>query len=202
MVTPKVKTKIRQMQIADAAFDIISKEGPRGFTIAQVAKKAGITPSNVYRHFKNKNAVLGLILDGMTSAVEKMVRESLASGNNPRERLETIFLKHVQLMRERKGIVLFMFQDIVSGEHKDTAMRMKNALIAVYLNTIQMLLMEGIEQGYFHRTIDVRTAATVFLGDVQMTILQWLLLGDAYYPDEKRCKSVWKIYADGILKHA
>lgn len=65
----KVKTEIRQDQIARAALSIVVSQGLEKLNVAAVAEKVGIVPSGIYRHFKGKEAVLDAVLDFIIHSV-------------------------------------------------------------------------------------------------------------------------------------
>lgn len=48
---------LRQALI-DAALDLITEKGPTGFTLSEAAKKAGVTPAAVYRHFEGREDLI------------------------------------------------------------------------------------------------------------------------------------------------
>jgi AcrR family transcriptional regulator len=41
-----------------AALDLISQKGPAGFTFAEAARQAGVSPAAPYRHFRDRDALL------------------------------------------------------------------------------------------------------------------------------------------------
>lgn len=48
---------LREALIA-AALDLISEKGPAGFTFAEAARAAGVSPAAPYRHFRDREALL------------------------------------------------------------------------------------------------------------------------------------------------
>jgi AcrR family transcriptional regulator len=44
--------------LVDAALGLIEEKGPTGFTRSEAAKKAGVTPAAVYRHFQGREDLL------------------------------------------------------------------------------------------------------------------------------------------------
>ena len=44
--------------LVDAALTLIEQKGPSGFTVAEAAKSAGVTPAAVYRHFEGREALI------------------------------------------------------------------------------------------------------------------------------------------------
>src|SRR5207245_11212640 len=41
------------------ALELIADKGPAGFTIAEAARSAGVSPAAPYRHFRDRDALLG-----------------------------------------------------------------------------------------------------------------------------------------------
>ncbi len=44
--------------LVDAALSLIEQKGPTGFTVAEAAKRADVTPAAVYRHFEGREALI------------------------------------------------------------------------------------------------------------------------------------------------
>lgn len=44
--------------LVKAALDLIGKKGPAGFTFAEAARAAGVSPAAPYRHFRDRDALL------------------------------------------------------------------------------------------------------------------------------------------------
>src|SRR5579871_6762023 len=44
--------------LIDAALELIGGKGPAGFTIAEAARLAGVSPAAPYRHFRDADALL------------------------------------------------------------------------------------------------------------------------------------------------
>src|SRR3954451_18724915 len=42
-----------------AALELIAKKGPAGFTFAEAARWAGVSPAAPYRHFRDRDELLG-----------------------------------------------------------------------------------------------------------------------------------------------
>jgi AcrR family transcriptional regulator len=44
--------------LVDAALDLIAEKGPAGFTFAEAARHAGVSPAAPYRHFRDRDALM------------------------------------------------------------------------------------------------------------------------------------------------
>ena len=57
-----------------AAKTVLEREGIAGLTIRKVAKRAGMSPMAMYRHFADKDALLNALVEDGLAAWEKVVR--------------------------------------------------------------------------------------------------------------------------------
>jgi AcrR family transcriptional regulator len=197
MAAKKVKTKIRQVQITDAALDIISKEGLSGLTIATLAARVGIADSNVYRHFKDKRAVMNTIIAAISANLEKIIKDTLAKKEPALKCLENIFFKHIGFLERHKGILRVIFSDEMYSKDKKLTVRLKGSA-RQYLKGIKNILRQGIISKALDKRLNTDVAAAVFLGLIQSTALQWLVFGNLSF-NKPRCQRIWQIYLKGIL---
>ncbi len=47
--------------LLEAARDLVAQQGPAGFTLAEASRRAGVSPSAPYRHFKDREALLAAL---------------------------------------------------------------------------------------------------------------------------------------------
>ena len=47
--------------LVDAALSLIAAQGPKGFTLSEAAKVAGVTPAAVYRHFAGRDDLIAAV---------------------------------------------------------------------------------------------------------------------------------------------
>jgi AcrR family transcriptional regulator len=65
--------------LTEAALQLVTEKGPKGFTLREVARRAGVSPAAPYRHFPDKAQLLGAVAtlgfvqlhEALTAAAEK-----------------------------------------------------------------------------------------------------------------------------------
>lgn len=81
MATEKLNTQVRKEQIAQAALELVAAGGLMKLSVAAVARRVGLVPSALYRHFKGKDevldAALGLIQDKLLGNVRQCERRQI-----------------------------------------------------------------------------------------------------------------------------
>ncbi len=63
MSEEKLDTQIRREQIAQAALELVASQGLKRLSMAAVARRVGLVPSGIYRHFHSKTEILHAVLD-------------------------------------------------------------------------------------------------------------------------------------------
>jgi AcrR family transcriptional regulator len=200
MAAAKVKTKVRQAQITQAARDILAKGGFGELTISAIAKRVGMADSNVYRHFKNKEAVVEAIIADTKSSLMGMLREVCQEEKGASARLEKIFFNHVRFMEKHGDLPVMLFSCKFLG-HADGMLEKISEGIKGYMEAVKRILEQGVKDGEFARDLDIETAAVTFIGFVQFLVLQRMILGFPMSPSQ-RGKKVWPIYLKGISRRA
>lgn len=81
---------LREALIA-AALDLISKKGPAGFTFADAARAAGVSPAAPYRHFRDRDALMADIARrGFDAFAEALSRAWNNGQPTPRSAFERV----------------------------------------------------------------------------------------------------------------
>ena len=78
---------LREALIA-AALDLIAEKGPGGFTFAEAARSAGVSPAAPYRHFRDRDA---LIVDVAQRGFARFAEELARAWNDGRPDAMTAF---------------------------------------------------------------------------------------------------------------
>ncbi|SDJ15999.1 DNA-binding transcriptional regulator, AcrR family [Actinokineospora alba] len=81
---PVRRPRNRKAQLAEAAADLFGKRGYHAVGVNDIAAAAGITGPAVYRHFPNKQAVLGhVLLTGVDVLTERLTEVTAAAEGDP-----------------------------------------------------------------------------------------------------------------------
>lgn len=108
MSRPPSKGEIRRRQIAKATLDIIAEHGLTGFTVRAVANRLPITDGTIFRHFRNKEAI---VLAAMDVLEEELFRATLIEVPDPLDRLEGFFRERALLLGGPKALGRLVFSE-------------------------------------------------------------------------------------------
>jgi AcrR family transcriptional regulator len=89
-------------RILEVAREVFREQGYDA-SLDEVAKRAGVGPGTLYRHFPNRDALLDAIMQSWMLRVEETVEKSLAHEGPPRDLLLSWFEAYVALISLHKG---------------------------------------------------------------------------------------------------
>lgn len=169
---PKQKTAVRREQIANAALAIVAAGGLRALSMTALARRVGLAPSAIYRHFPNKDAVLAAALERFRDAVLKNVRTVCDETPKSLERLHRLLVRQARLIRDNATIMPRMaFAEDASARGRDLAA----SVLGEFLAAMTEIVREGQSVGEIRRDVSAGTVALMVFGILQPAALVWHL---------------------------
>jgi AcrR family transcriptional regulator len=194
MSTEKLDTEIRQVQIAEAALGLVASQGMKGLSVAGVARRVGLVPSGIYRHFKGKDGVLDAALNLIGDRLLGNVADVCKVTPDPVERLRLLLIRHIQLIRENQAIPRVVFSDEVYGGHSGRKVTMYN-IVKSYLDKVAEIVRQGQQEGRIRGDVLSETITVMLLGIVQSAAILWHL-SDETFDVTKHAERAWKILSE------
>lgn len=101
--------------LIQAALDLISQKGPAGFTFAEAARAAGVSPAAPYRHFRDRDALLADVATRGFAAFESALRTAWGGGHpSPRAAFDRLGRAYLMFAREQPAYFAAMFESGLS----------------------------------------------------------------------------------------
>lgn len=196
MPAPKIKTHLRKEQIILAALQVIGEEGFSGLSIGLIARRVGLVPSGLYRHFRDKDAVLDGIIDLIQARLRRNVEQAMAASPEPLIQLRTLLEQHLRFIREHGQIPRVVFSEEFYAGHDGRRRRM-HEMIRAYLNRIETVVRAGQQHGSIRSELDPSPVALLFLGMIQpAAMLRNLNAGDLDL--DAHARTVWPIFEQAL----
>jgi AcrR family transcriptional regulator len=196
MVKKRFETAVRHDQIAEAALDIVRSDGIKGLNVAAVAKKVGIVPSAVYRHFKNKSEIVTAVLKLIQTRLNQNYRDVIQRDLEPIEKLNIILSKHVELIAGNNAIPRIIFSEEVIGGMPEKQQQLYGIICDV-INNVASIVAEGQEKGSIRKDMPAENIAVSFLGMIQPAAIIWNL-SDGEFDLVQHSKNAWMLFLDAI----
>lgn len=197
MPREKVDTEIRQEQILQAALDVVSQKGMAGLSIGAVARRVGVVPSALYRHFKNKDS----IIEGVLALIESRLLENINAVKQeapaPLSALEALLRRHVRLIRENAGIPRVVFSEEVYGSGTSRRAQVQQ-LLQRYLDGIAAFFALAQQDGVIRQDLNPAELSVMFLGLIQPAAILWHV-SDGGFDVTHQTEKAWRVFREAIL---
>lgn len=100
---------LREALVA-AAVELIAQHGPAGFTVAEAARRAGVSPGAPYRHFRDAEALLAEVaLRGYERFADHLTRAWNEAGPNLAAAFEALCRAYLDFARREPAYYAAMF---------------------------------------------------------------------------------------------
>lgn len=172
MSTEKLPTEVRKEQIVEAALSILSDRDIKKLKMTDVAEHMGLAPSALYRHFKNRDAMLSAVLEHIRTKLYRNLESVRQSTDDGVERLRQMLYRHARLISEQQGIPRIVFSDELWGQKRERRQRMYR-IVTGYLAELEDMVREGQQGGQIRKDLDARLVARMFFGIIQPAALLW-----------------------------
>ena len=103
--------------LIEAALDLIAAKGPAGFTIAEAARQAGVSPAAPYRHFRDADAMLAEVaLRGFDLFAERLTQAWNGGRPDALRAFEDVGKAYLAFARNQPAYYAAMFDSNVAIE--------------------------------------------------------------------------------------
>jgi AcrR family transcriptional regulator len=107
--------------LVEAALDLIAAKGPAGFTFAEAARHAGVSPAAPYRHFRDRDALIADVARRGFERFEQQLAAAWDEGRpDPRIAFDRLGKAYLAFAREEPAYFSAMFESALSlAEHRE-----------------------------------------------------------------------------------
>ena len=147
---------VTKNRIMSGAADLFSQNGYRSTSMRNVAEKAGLQVSSLYRHVAGKQDLLYTVLDRLMDEVLEAGTKALAEGADPPDRLRHLIHNNICLVRPQEAALLQSELGNLEPRYRSRLIEKRDAYQRMWLSVLE----DGVERGDFV----VQDAKVVFFG--------------------------------------
>ena len=196
MAAKNVETQMRQEQIAQATLEEIVANGLAKVSVAAVARRVGVVPSALYRHFKSKDEVLDATMEMILGRLLKNVDAVLAESGTPLGHLKQLLDRHVGMIRANRGAPQMLLSQDFYAQRPDRRRRVYEGIQA-YLARVAEVICEAQRCGQVDPQIDAQAVSVMFLGLIQPPAILWHMSNGAFDVD-RQTSHAWTLFLKAI----
>jgi AcrR family transcriptional regulator len=164
----------RQIEIIEASKDLIGLKGIQNLTIRNLAEKMSFTQPSLYRHFKDKTAILKSVLLFYKDILSKGLITIVNSGQPSLVKIESIIKFQFNHFQKNPAVIMVIFSETsfqynsILSDVVAKIMKQKNKMLVGIID-------EGKKKGEIRADISSEQLATIIMGSMRLTVLKWKL---------------------------
>ncbi|MET0830650.1 MAG: TetR/AcrR family transcriptional regulator [Microbacterium sp.] len=135
-VTERDRAKAdRQAAILQEAARLFAERGFSGVSLEELGAAVGVSGPAVYRHFANKQALLGAILVRVSERLLSGGQQVVAANDSPQARLEGLVRFHVDFALTDADVIRVQDRDLasLSDDDRHTVRRLQREYVELWL---------------------------------------------------------------------
>ena len=149
--------------ILEAAVRLFSEHGFDGVSMRGVAHAAGVSKSNIYHHFKSKEALYLAIVKSSARRLSELI-ENLAEGEGDFDlRLRTFARAHVEHLFSNAMTMRLILREAFSGDERKSRVLVEQ-VVGGMLERLVAIFREGQAAGVVRPELDPGLCALMIMG--------------------------------------
>jgi AcrR family transcriptional regulator len=111
----KKKVEQRREEIIPALLSLVQEQGQKGLSVSAVARRIGLVPSAIYRHFKDRDAMIEGVAEYVATQLAENIAAAGGDGRYAEEKLRRLLDRHIAMIRSNPGLLRIVFSDELFG---------------------------------------------------------------------------------------
>jgi AcrR family transcriptional regulator len=196
-VAKRLESGQRREQILHESLTIISRSGLRGLSMAELARRVGIVPSAIYRHFPSKQRLIAALFEHLRDRVFANIEEAGTSTTDPVERLHVILMQNVSLIRHFQAIPRIIMSDSVFSGSVEIR-RLAYDLVRSIQTRLAKIITEGQIRGQIRSELDPHAVAVLFWGIMPPMTILWMI-SDGRFDVNRHVVTAWDHFRRAVV---
>lgn len=165
---------VRQIEIINAATELINIGGIQNLTTKALAEKMGFTEPAIYRHFNNKTDILSSVLNYYGMRLKQKMNEISQFQVGGLGKLKLIIKFQFEHFSKHPAIVMVIFAE-TSFQYEEKLSNAVRNILTTKRERVVYIIEQGQKDGSIRSDISASQLALVFMGSMRFTILNWRL---------------------------
>lgn len=185
----------KYQQIIEAAVKVIAKNGYHGSQVSKIAKEAGVADGTIYLYFKNKEDVLVSVFKEKMGQFIEQIAKATAAQPDAEQKLKVLIDMHFSQLEQNPDMAIVTQLEL---RQSDLSLRMQiNNVLKAYLNVIDKVIAEGIEEKRFRDDINPTLIRQMIFGTLDEVVTSWVM-NDRKYDLTSQAEAVHDFLINGL----
>ncbi|HCM75649.1 MAG TPA: TetR/AcrR family transcriptional regulator [Cytophagales bacterium] len=171
-----MEIKDRQLEIIEAAGELLTESGLGGLTTKNLAAKMGFSEAALYKHFKNKEDIVLTMLRYLAGNIEERMVNTVSKYDKPQDKLSAIFKSQFTFFDEKPQFLIAIFSEGLLESSPEINQAISDIMAITRKHLIQ-IIQQGQKQGQFTHKVQAADLAHIVMGSFRLQMLQWRMSG-------------------------
>ena len=176
---------------------LIARQGVKGLSVAAVARRVGLVPSALYRHFKGKEEILESTIELVRDLIAENVRSVRRESPLPLDQLKRLMMRHIQMIQEFQAIPRIVFSDEISASHPLRRTAIYKIIREILGQVAEIIAQGSTVMGQIKPGLSPGTVSVIYLGLIQPPAILWYL-SQGKFDVSKHIKKAWPIFEKAV----
>ncbi len=179
----------RQINIIETSGKIIIEKGIAGLTTKNLAQEMNFSESALYRHFKDKEDIILLLIKFLSNNVKERFEPILASELGPEEKLKQLFKSQLSFFNSNPHFIVIILCDLML----DSSENIRNEILKLMENnvkTIKGVVTQGQKKDVFKSEINPEYIVHFLVGSFRLLVLNWKVARFQYNIESQGMKTM------------
>lgn len=191
------KDRPKYQQIIQAALEVIAENGYHASQVSKIAKKANVADGTIYLYFKNKEDILISVFRERMGQFISEIESSIKTENNSTDKLKTLIKMHYKQLTDSP--FLAKVTQLELRQSKPELRREINKVLKSYLDIIDSIIEQGIEEKEIRDDIHPRLIRQMIFGTIDETVTTWVMKSERYELIDQT-EGVHQLLVNGLFK--
>jgi len=165
-----------RQSIIDVTTRLFAARGYAGTSLDLIAKEAQTSKSSIFWHFENKEDLLFTVVDKAMTDWELEAGNQILAQPDPPSQLAKLIDEYQELAIDRPDTLRLLLGLLLeTADANENVKRRFQKMYRGYRKSIQLIIDEGLQSGYFSRHVNGQHLASMILALFDGLFIQWFL---------------------------
>ena len=164
----------RQEEIVESATVLIGDKGVQNLTTKKLAAKMGFSEPALYRHFKGKTEILKAVLNYYRENMGLGLNKIISTEQTGLEKIQKMLIFQFRHFSNYPAVVMVIFSE-TSFQYDSVLSKVVNNILMSKRAMVRKMFQKGQQDGSIRKDVDAEQLATIVMGSMRLTLLEWRL---------------------------
>lgn len=136
----------RREELLETALELFSEKGFQATSIREIASQMGVSVSNLYHYFNNKEGLWMALLEYSIKELPNRLEEAVSAGDSPLDSFKRLVYEHLHqsTLHQRESRMFLIENEDLSEEGRRKNRNIQMKILNIYVQQLERLKDEGL----------------------------------------------------------